>query len=57
MCISLKSIKLIEDTEGVDVVLSIVLNDNPTLQEVEIGDNQLPSSGTHDITMKPGTQQ
>ena len=47
--------QLLEDTEGVDVVLSIVLNDNPALQAVEIGDNQLPVSGTHDITMQPGT--
>jgi uncharacterized phage protein gp47/JayE len=47
--------QLLEDTEGVDVVLSIVLNDNPALQEVEIGDNQLPVSGTHDIMMQSGT--
>jgi hypothetical protein len=45
--------QLIEDTEGVDVVLSIVLSGDPMLQAVEIGDNQLPFSGTHDITMRP----
>lgn len=43
--------QLIEDTEGVDVVVSIVLNNNLALQEVEIGVNKLPVSGTHDITM------
>jgi hypothetical protein len=47
--------QLLEDTEGVDVVLSLVLNDNAALQAVEIGDNQLPVSGTHDIIMQPGT--
>lgn len=46
--------QLLEDTEGVDVVLSIVLNDKPAWQEVEIGDNELPVSGTHDILMQSG---
>jgi predicted phage baseplate assembly protein len=46
--------QVIEDVEGVDVVLSLVLNDDSALQEVEIGDNELPSSATHDIMMTPG---
>jgi len=47
--------QLIEDTEGVDVVLSVELNGDPTLSEVVVGDNELPSSGSHEIVMKsPG---
>lgn len=44
--------QLIEDTLGVDVVLSIVLNEDTALNEVEIDDNELPVSGTHEIVMK-----
>lgn len=44
--------QLLEDTPGVDVVLSVELNENPTLQEIEIGENELPASGIHNITMK-----
>jgi predicted phage baseplate assembly protein len=44
--------QLIEDIEGVDVVESVVLNNDPLLTEIEIKDNQLPISGTHDIIMK-----
>jgi predicted phage baseplate assembly protein len=46
--------QVIEDIEGVDVVLSVILNDNASLEEVEIGDNELPSSGVHDIVMTTG---
>ena len=44
--------QLIEDTLGVDVVLSLVLNEDTALNEVEIADNELPVSGTHEIVMK-----
>ena len=44
--------QLIEDIEGVDVVESVVLNNDPLLTEIKIKDNQLPVSGTHDIIMK-----
>ena len=44
--------QLLEDTPGVDVVLSVELNENPAWQEIEIGENELPASGSHNITMK-----
>jgi hypothetical protein len=43
--------QLMEGVEGVDVVLSLTLNEDPTLTKVQIGDNELPVAGPHLITM------
>ena len=42
---------VIEATEGVDYVESVILNDDDSLVEVPIGQNALVYSGSHDILM------
>jgi hypothetical protein len=43
--------RILEGVEGVDVALSVTLNESPALTKVQIGDNELPVAGTHVITM------
>jgi len=43
--------KVMEDVPGVDLVLSAELNEDASLLEVDIGENELPVPGTHSITM------
>lgn len=42
---------VIEGTEGVDYVKSVILNDDPSLEEVPVDKNSLVFSGVHDIKM------
>jgi hypothetical protein len=45
--------QVLEDVEGVDVVLSVVLNDDPLASEVDVQANELPVAGTHELVMRP----
>ena len=45
--------QVLENVVGVDVVLSVVLNEDPLAAQVDVQSNELPVAGAHDVIMRP----